>query len=59
MGAYTGRHLHLGIDFLSYDSESILIDGNSGAGVPGVAGADAAVGDSGALGVLASDMTSS
>lgn len=41
-----GRHLlHLGIDFRSYDSESTRSDENSGApGVPGVAGADVAVG---------------
>ena len=41
---FVGKHLHLGIEFLSYDTESTCSDVNSGAGVPGVAGADAAVG---------------
>lgn len=36
-----GRHLHRGIDLRSYDSESTRGPANSGAGVPGVAGADA------------------
>ena len=36
----TGRHLHRGIDLRSYDSESTRGPANSGAGVPGVAGAD-------------------
>jgi hypothetical protein len=45
----TGKHLHLAIDFRSYDSESILIDVNSGVGVPGVAGAETGAGDSGAI----------
>jgi hypothetical protein len=36
-----GRHLHRGIDLRSYDSESTRgPPENSGAGVPGVAGAD-------------------
>jgi len=36
-----GRHLHRGIDLRSYDSESTRSPPeNSGAGVPGVAGAD-------------------
>lgn len=41
-----GKHLlQFGIDFLSYDSESILAADNRGPpGVPGVAGVDAAVG---------------
>ena len=38
--ASTGRHLHRGIDLRSYDSESTRGPANSGAGVPGVAGAD-------------------
>lgn len=41
MGAFTGKHLHRGIDLRSYDIESTLGPENSGAGVPGVAGADA------------------
>lgn len=41
-----GKHLlQFGIDFLSYDNESILAADNRGPpGVPGVAGVDAAVG---------------
>lgn len=40
--AGSGRHLHRGIDLRSYDSESTRGPPleNSGAGVPGVAGAD-------------------
>jgi hypothetical protein len=40
--AGSGRHLHRGIDLRSYDSESTRDPPpeNSGAGVPGVAGAD-------------------
>ena len=40
VGALTGKHLHRGIDLRSYDIESTWRDENSGAGVPGVAGAD-------------------
>lgn len=40
--ATAGRHLHRGIDFRSYDSESTRSPVNNGPpGVPGVAGADA------------------
>lgn len=42
--AFVGKHLQRGIEFRSYDSESTCSDENSGAGVPGVVGADAAVG---------------
>lgn len=44
VGAPIGKHLHRSIDFRSYDSESTRgWFENSGAGVPGVAGADAGV----------------
>jgi hypothetical protein len=39
-----GRHLHRGIDLRSYDIESTRGPANSGAGVPGVVGADASFG---------------